>query len=120
MTRSEFTGSRDLTFSGWVRKNLPDSSFGFLVTDLDFILYNYTTKKIMLLEIKTHNSQLKKWQETIFRQLAKWIKQGIDNDWSFLGFNIVRFENTFFNDGNCWLNDKLVTEEELKLFLSKI
>jgi len=120
MTKQEITGVRPLEFSGWIRKNLPDSSFGFLVTDLDFILYNYNTKKIILLEIKTHNALLKYWQQSIFRQLAKWIKQGIDNEWLFLGFHIIRFENTFFNDGKVYLDNIETTEENIKNFLSKI
>ena len=69
MTRPEFSGIRDLTFSGWIRKNLPDSSTGTLVSDLDFIIYNYKTKNILLLEIKTHNANLKKWQQDIFNLL---------------------------------------------------
>ena len=120
MTRLEFSGTRDLTFSGWIRQNLPDSSFGFLVTDLDFILYNYTTKKIILLEIKTRNAELKNWQKIIFKQLEKWIKQGIDKDWTFLGLHIVKFEKTFFNDGKCFLDNIEISETELQNFLSKI
>ena len=41
MTKPEITGKRDLTFSRWIRNNLPDSQDGFLVTDLDFLLCNY-------------------------------------------------------------------------------
>ena len=120
MTRPEFSHTRDLTFSGWIRKNLPDSSFGFLVTDLDWILYNFTTKKIMLLEVKTRNANLKIWQQTIFNNLAKWIKQGIDKDWTFLGFHIVKFENTFFSDGRCYFDNVEISEISLIEFLSKI
>jgi len=45
MTRKEFSNIRDLTFSQWIRNNLPDSSCGYMVSDLDFILQNYKTKK---------------------------------------------------------------------------
>ena len=100
MTRKELTNTRDLTLSGWIREKLPDSSTGFLVSDLDFILFNYKTKKIMLLEIKTRNSQMKQWQNILFTNLNNWIKKGIDTDWKFLGFHTLRFENTFFNDGD--------------------
>jgi len=120
MTRTEFTGQRDLTFSGWIRKELPDSSLGFMVTDLDFILYNWNTKKVILLEVKTRNKQLTVWQNNIFQNLSKWINKGIDKDWTFLGFKIIRFENTFFNDGKCYLNNKEISEQELKIFLGKI
>ena len=120
MTRPEITGIRDLTFSNWIRNNLPDSSFGFMVTDLDFILYNYNTKRIMLLEIKTRNTNLKIWQENIFNNLSRWINNGIDKGWEYLGFNIIKFQNISFNDGKCYLNNKEISEIELKRFLSKI
>jgi hypothetical protein len=120
MTMQEKTGIRDLTMSQWVRKSLPDSSLGFLVTDLDFILYNFTTKKVMLVEVKTRNARLKKWQETIFSQLARWIKTGIDKEWEFLGFHLITFENTFFNDGNVYLDGVKTTETEVRNFLSTI
>jgi hypothetical protein len=120
MTMQEKTGIRDLTMSQWVRENLPDSSLGFLVTDLDFILYNFITKKAMLVEVKTRNAHLKKWQGTIFTQLAKWIKTGIDKEWEFLGFHLITFENTFFNDGAVYLDGTKTTEAEIRNFLSKV
>ena len=113
MTRQEFSNVRDLTFSGWIRKNLPDSSSGYLVTDLDFILQNYKTKKIMLLEIKTRKSDLKEWQKRLFRNLHRWIDKGIDNDWEYLGFHIVQFENTCFADGKCFFDYKNINEKDL-------
>jgi len=120
MTASERTGIRELKMSGWVRNNLPDSCFGFLVTDLDFIMYNFNTKKIMLLEIKTRNSQPKKWQRRIFQDLARWIKNGIDSDWEFLGFHLIVFENTFFDDGKCYWDNKLSNEDEIRKILGRI
>lgn len=120
MTRPEFSGIRELNFSGWVRINLPDSSFGFLITDLDFILYNYNTKRIMLLEIKTRNAELKTWQKNIFTNLSKWISRGIDDNWTFLGFHIIKFENTFFNDGKVYFDGEVSSEKEIKIELSCI
>lgn len=113
MTRQEFSHTRDLTMSGWIRKNLPESAIGYLVTDLDFILYNYKTKKIMLLEIKTRKAKLKSWQENIFKNLALWISKGISPDWEFLGFHTLRFENTFFTDGRACFDNKIISEKEL-------
>ena len=90
MTRQEFLGNRDLTFSGWVRKNLPDSSKGLMISDLDFILQNYKTKTLMLLEVKTRNSDLKTWQKKLFENLNKWTAKGIDDGWNYLGFHIIK------------------------------
>jgi len=55
MTRKEITGKRSLEFSGWVRENLPKSKTGFMITNQDWIFWNYNTKKLMLVEEKTRN-----------------------------------------------------------------
>ena len=118
MTRKEITGIRDLTFSGWVRKKLPDSSTGFSASDLDFILWNWKTKKIMFLEIKTRNSKPRTGQKIMWKNINKWIIKGIDNNWTYLGFNLIQFENTNFEDGKCFLNYKEIKEKQLINFLS--
>src|SRR4030067_1705791 len=119
MTSLERTGVRDLTFSGWIRQNLPDSATGFMVTDLDFILYNFKTKQIMLLEIKTRNSNIKEWQRNLFNNLNKWITKGIDDGWRYYGFHLIRFQKTNFLDGLVYFDNTEITEEELIQKLSK-
>jgi len=118
MTRKECTNIRDLTFSNWVRENLPDSSTGFLASDLDFILQNYKTKKIMLLEIKTRGTDLKSWQKNLFRNMHNWIVKGITKDWEYLGFHVIMFENTNFNDGKVFFDYKQSSQETIKKILS--
>lgn len=118
MTRKEITNSRDLTFSRWIRINLPDSYSGFRVSDLDFVLCNVDTKKIMLLEIKTRNSKPRNWQRELWTLMNKWVKKGIDDDWQYLGFNLIQFENTCFTDGNVYLNYEKITEADLIEYLS--
>jgi len=118
MTKPEITGKRDLTFSRWVREKLPDSKTGLLVSDLDFIICNYKAKTIMLIEIKTRNKKLPIWQKILFQNIDKWIKKGIDKDWIYLGYHVIRFENTFFNDGKCFFNENLKTEKEIISILS--
>jgi len=117
-TRQEVTGVRPLDLSAWIRTSLPESKTGYLVSDLDFVLYNYRTKKLMMLELKTRNAPPREWQKLMWQNMHKWIKKGIDDDWTYLGFNLITFENTFFNDGRCYLNGKEISELELKEFLS--
>ena len=118
MTKPELTYKRDLRFSLWVKKKLPDSSTGYLATDIDFMLYNYKTKKVMFLEIKTRLLEVENWQKGVYRDLNRWIRKGIDNDWIYLGFHKITFENTFFDDGKSFLDNKEISEEELIKFLS--
>ena len=105
-------------FNEWVRKNLPSSATGFLASDLDFILFNYKTRNIMLLEIKTRGKELKTWQSILFNNLDKWLKRGIDSDWEYHGFNYITYEKTNFNDGDVFFNGKEITEDELRSILS--
>lgn len=118
MTRPEVTNNRDLGFSHWIRACLPDSSSGYIVSDLDFILQNYKTKKVALLEIKTRRADLKEWQKSLFRNVHNWISKGIGKDWTYLGFFVIQFENTCFSDGKCYLNYKEISEKELIKILS--
>lgn len=113
MTRPEITGIRPLDFSRWIRQRLPDSSTGFSASDLDFILWNWKTKKVILLEIKTRNAQMKKGQRIMFELLAKWVEKGIDSYWSFAGFHCITFEKTWFHDGFVYLDGEVITEIEL-------
>ena len=118
MTRKEITGKRDLSFSGWVRENLPDSSCGFSVSDLDFVLWNWKDNKVMLLEVKTRNKQPGTGQKIMWKKIDKWIAKGICSDWTYYGFHYVVFERTNFEDGKCFLNGKPISEPELINFLS--
>ena len=119
MTRKEQTGTRDLSFSGWIRENLPDSETGFMVSDIDFFLYNYKLNTICVVEVKTRCAKLKKWQKIFYKNLDKWLNVAIDNSkWDYRGVYIVRFENTCFKDGRCIINGNVVSEDEAKIILS--
>lgn len=118
MTKPEFTKKRSLDFSQWVKYNLPDSSTGYIATDVDFFLYNYKTKKIAIVEVKLKKHELSTWQAIFFKKLSTWIKNGIEKDWEFVGFYFIQFENTNFKDGLCYLNGNEITENELIEILS--
>lgn len=117
MTRKEITGIRDLKFSGWIREKLPDSSTGYSASDLDFVLWNWKTRKIMFIELKTRNSYPRKGQKIMWQHIHRWIKQGIDSSWIYCGFHLIQFENTCFGDGKCFLNGQEIQESNLIEFL---
>lgn len=108
MTRQEVTGTRDLTISKWIRDNLPDSRTGFLASDLDFIVENWRSKKIAFLEIKTHRKNIEKkqkWQKILFSNIDRWVRRGIceEKSWKYMGFFILLFDKTSFQDGKAWI-----------------
>jgi hypothetical protein len=123
MTRQELTNTRDLQLSGWIREQLPDSSTGFLVSDLDFILWNYKTRNLMLLEVKTRGSMPRKWQSMLFDMIDKMVQYATNNSPQFInityhGFHVLSFTNTFFNDGKVFYDGKELSEYDIIKILS--
>ena len=118
MTRKEVTGKRDLTFSQWIRDNLPDSSSGMIVSDLDWIICNYKSEIIMLIEVKTRGKKLADWQRILFNNIDKWLKAGVSDNWVYLGFHTITFTRTWFTDGDVYFDNRKVTEIELRSILS--
>lgn len=112
-TKPEYTGKRSLEFSQWVKDRLPDSSTGYMVTDLDFVMQNYKTKKVALVEVKLHNKIIETWQDNVFRFLRDCIRNGKPDGWEFIGYFVIRFENTNFKDGKVYLNGNESSEEAI-------
>lgn len=104
-------------FNNWTRNNLPDSKTGFLVSDLDLILYNYITRKFILLEIKTFNKIQPTWQKLMFKFIDECFKKEANN-FEYLGLHLIKFEKTIFDDGLVTLDGQAISEQELKKFLS--
>ncbi len=120
MTKKENTFNRknDLYFSQWIRNNLDDAHTGYRCYDLDFVLWHKTNKKIMLVELKSHNAEVKPDQRYMLGLLDKWIKKGISKDWKFYGTNLITFEKNNFEDGKCFLNNEEIKEKDLMDFLN--
>lgn len=112
---------RELLTNDWLRTKLSDGTTGLLVSDIDFMIWNYKTKQCMMIEVKSMGAEIKFWQRDQFQRINKWIKAGIISDpqWTYLGFHYLRF-NKLGNDfkAGVTLDGKLITEEELIKFLS--
>jgi hypothetical protein len=119
MTKPEITGTRSIQFSQWVRTELPDSSTGFIASDIDWVFQNWRTKKIMIVETKTRNKQLPTWQRIMYEELDRWIRKGCEG-YTYLGWHVIVFENTWFDDGNVYLDGVLSSEKNIKEFLSLV
>lgn len=108
MTRPEHTNARDLTFSKWLREHGPDSSTGYSITDLDYIIWNWSpgNERMMIVEVKTHGKALSTGQKMHMRRMDEWIKAGIvatGAAYRYVGFVVVTFEGSTFADGRVWV-----------------
>ena len=119
-TKKEFTTKRPTYLSAWYRDNLPDSSSGLLITDIDWLFFNHITKRFMLIEEKTNGAQVAFPQSKIFTFLHNVILEGIKNnaDYQYMGFHTIVFENTTFENGKCYWDNEEITADELIAKLS--
>jgi hypothetical protein len=117
MTRTEQTGTRNLDFSGWIRRRLT-SARGFTVFDLDFIFRDYERKRLQLVEVKTHGSDLSTMQRIALGEVATILRTGIEHGapapgWMWCGFHTVRLENTAPDNGRILWDGVPISEAEL-------
>ena len=120
MTRPEITGKRSLAFSKWIKDKLPDSETGYLVYNLDFILWHKDERKLILIEEKTRFGELAQaFRMLMINVIAPALRNyAKENEIDFRGFMLIQFENTCPSDGKIYLNDKEISEEELIKILS--
>lgn len=101
MTKQEITKERDLYFSRWIRKNCKDSSCGMIVQDIDFIIRNYKTGEMIMVEEKKRKGKMSYSQEKTYRLLDGVFKRS--NEMKYRGFYLIVFSHTSFEDGVCYV-----------------
>lgn len=117
---------RNLAFSDWMRENLPKSDTGLNIFDIDFIVYNTKSKKLIIIEKKCfkekeyHGSEVNFSQRFLLKMVYKLFKQLPDQfkDWEFVDMNLIQFDGYDFNTGKCYLDYNEISEQELKKYLS--
>ncbi len=101
-------------FGLWLRNQSSiDSSFGYVATNIDYFWENWKTGKWMLIEEKRYLSDVKFYQQRIFKILDECAK----GQQGYQGFHILKFENSSPDDGKIYLDDREITKEELLEFL---
>jgi len=118
-TKKEVTNRRPSILSSWNRQNLPDSSFPFLVYDIDWILVNVNHRRVMVLEEKVNGASTSRPFETVIRKMvAEALEMWCDeNEWQFDGFNTIKFNGHTIDEGITF-NDVPISEQQLKEKLS--
>lgn len=124
MSSNEFTSKYEQFFSNWLFTNLPKSSEGTIISNIDYVICDYKTKKFFLLELKTNGNQMKYRQKSLYNMIHKRLRRtnkGVD-DWTFVWTYCICFAWTNFDDGLVtiqWTNiiKKPIDEETLKCTL---
>lgn len=111
---------RQLRFHDWIRDNCPKPETHYTVFDVDIVLRNHETCKLMFIEQKIFGGTVSEYEKCTIDDIKKFIVAGIYFfvGWEFLGYHIVVFEKTCFDDGKCWLDGKEITEAEMEKFLT--
>lgn len=101
-------------FGNWLRLQPEiDSQRGYVATNIDYIWTNYKTGKWMIIEEKRYESQVKFYQEKIFKVLDS-VSQ---SDANYKGMFVLVFEKTSPDDGRIWLDGKEINKDDLLKFL---
>lgn len=126
MTRQRNDG-HSTEFGLWLRKYGPDSrKQGLDIENLDYVVYNYLTGDLMVLEEKRHGSNLTHAQQDTFNILSQIIANGVTKPVktkrgirliNYHGFHVVKFENTSPDDGWTEINGNRVSRDEVVQFL---
>lgn len=107
---------RLLFFSDWIRENLPDSTTGYNVSDVDFILSDEYKKRFMIIELKNKGKHPTNKQKEILRFIHKCVLIGLKHEFTSLkydGFNLIKFDGYNFSDGDVYFNENKISEHEL-------
>jgi len=128
----ERTGWREEGMSRWIRANLPSSKRPscFTVFDVDFVLRNYDTRRLALVELKCYQCERSPGQRLTMELIDETMRLGTlarnehygvqSMAWTYCGYWLLQLEYTRPDEGRIWLNGHKLTEEQLKHHLGQI
>lgn len=117
MTTPEKTHLRSNSFSEWMKRELPGSEDGTLITDLDFVVKNWrSNNKMLFIEEKCNRAEVPVWQRKVYEDIVSCVnKSGV----MVAEFAVITFERYNFEDGRVWLNGEQSDEDEIKSFINR-
>lgn len=104
----------------WIRMMCKEPQDGLLVTDLDFIFYDYKLNRMKMIEVKTFGAKIKDWQLNIYKTLDLGLRSMPKTPQTpeYEGFYIVTMDrDNPETSTSITINDKNVTKEQLQDFL---
>lgn len=110
MTKASRNKGLFTDFSEWIRNNQRLSSEnGYILTDIDYLWKNYNNGRFMILEEKTHFSDMDDTQRGLIYDLNLLLKRSQN----YHGFHLIQFENTCPSNGDIYIDKKKSSEIEL-------
>lgn len=105
---------RRTDFGRWMSKNLRSSSTGLCFGDIDYIVWDYKTKDLCIIEEKTGESTMNLWQKFLLNTLDKMLIQHSEEyGINYHGYHLIQLENTDPDNGLTKLNGKFIEAKEL-------
>lgn len=110
-------------FSNWLSENMPPVSNWYFISNIDYLLFNYFTKKFVLLELKTRWNNITEWQKNMYNMLHKRLSATNWTDWYiYIWTYLITFTWDDFYDWIVsvkwsWINRVNLQEYELKSLL---
>lgn len=121
--RTQFYGNEP--FSDFMYAYAKEANKGFTYCDIDSVLRNYQKETIGVLEIKCHNGKMTLCQDLTFNVIHEFMKTGSCGNWKYIGFFLLQFSHTDFNDSDMVImsdlngNKAVMTEKRFKSFLNR-
>lgn len=116
---NEFISKYEQFFSNRLHDNLPKSTEWTLISNIDFIICNYKTKKFIMIELKTHWKRMEQRQKWLYNMLHKRLMKWNNlDDRTFVWTYLISFIGEDFTD-QVWIKGtdikrKQIDEETLK------
>jgi len=116
---NKFDAKEFYSFSDWVRQSLPDSYSNTRAYDVDKVIYNLDTKKIMFIEEKRLDAEISEGQRQFCKFMSGIVRRGLPKGWEFLGYHFIQFpEKNVFDCNGCKVDGKPMSMWELREFLT--
>ena len=117
--KTPYTGASLDDFSKFMYDFKGDANEGFTAVDIDWILRNHKKRTLALIEVKTRNGLKTYAQTIIFKEIDTMLRASAKTaaNYQYIGFFTLTFENTSFENGNAFLNDKEITKEYFNKWL---
>ena len=113
MSRERNDTSTNTPFSNYLYNFNGSEKSHMTFHNVDYIIYNFKKKKIMLIEEKRFNSELRNAQIEIFKIINCFLSTGNFKDYEYCGFHQLIFENTLPSDGKMIWDNIPIDEEKL-------